>query len=122
MGRPGGEPSEFDQGRAAGEIAERLRGHDQHLARINGSMDRVADRLEALVRGNQELVLAVQRLGDAASSDRATVLTTAKALKDADDVRRDKTETRWSPMTRLLAVIGTLAALIAAIVAYIGLH
>ena len=41
--------------------------------------------------------------------DRATVLTTARALKDADDARRDKGDARWTPVQRLAAVLGGTA-------------
>jgi hypothetical protein len=79
----------FDRGAAAGEIAARLLGHDKHFEKINGSLDRVAEEMHGLK-------LAVQRLGDQAVSRDATVLTTAAALKDAEEARRDKTEQAWS--------------------------
>ena len=100
----------YDRGVAAGEIAQRLAGHDQHLAKINGSMDRVADEL-------RELRLQVQRLGDAMTADRATVVTTAAALKDADDARRDQNNQHWTPFQRGIAVIGAIGV-IATIVYY----
>jgi hypothetical protein len=100
----------YDRGVAAGEIAQRLAGHDQHLAKINGSMDRVADRLDALV-------LAVQRLADATAADRATVVTTAAALKDADEARRATDVRHWTPFQRGIAVIGAIGV-IATIVYY----
>jgi hypothetical protein len=54
--------------------------------------------------------LLMQRIIDSAAADRATVLTTAKALKDADDARRDKGEQKWTPIQRLALVLGALAA------------
>ena len=56
-----------------------------------------------------QLTLAVQRLGDAMTSDRATVLTTAAALKDAEEARRDRSDQGWSPWSRLFAA-GAAAA------------
>jgi hypothetical protein len=53
--------SEYDRGLAAGSVLSRLDSHDQHLSKINGSMDRVADELLQLNRGQQALLLAVQR-------------------------------------------------------------
>jgi hypothetical protein len=93
----------FERGAAAGEIAARLAGHDEHFAKINGSIGDMATELHAVA-------LAVQRLGDQAISRDATVVTTAAALKDAEEARRDKTEQRWSPLTRLSVVVGTIAA------------
>jgi hypothetical protein len=101
---------DYDRGVAAGEIAQRLAGHDEHLAKINGSMDRVAGRLDALV-------LAVQRLADATAADRATVVTTAAALKDADEARRATDVRHWTPFQRTFAVIGAIGV-VATIVYY----
>lgn len=109
------EPSAYDQGHVAGEIAARLAAHDQHFAQINGSMGRLADEMHALVLG-------VQRLGDAADADRATVVTTASALEKAEQARRDKTETRWSPMARLITVVVAVAVVAGVLVAYANLH
>ena len=103
------EPSSYDRGHVAGEIAARLADHDRHFAAINGSMGRLADEMHALVLG-------VQRLGDAADADRATVKTTATALKDADDARRDSTDQRWSPKAKLIAAVAAVAAAIEALV------
>jgi hypothetical protein len=95
----------YAKGVTAGEIAARLEGHDEHLAAINGSMGRVADELH-------ELTLAVQGLRDGAIARDATVITTAKALKDAGDVRREQSQQRWSPVTKGVAVIGGVVATI----------
>lgn len=94
----------FDRGHTAGEIAAQLRGHDAHFAQINGSIDRTAEALEGLR-------LDVQRLASEATSAAATVVTTAQALKDADDARRRTAEQSWSPFARLFAVVAALAAL-----------
>lgn len=96
----------YDRGAAAGEIAARLAGHDKHFATINGSLAEIAKEMHALT-------LAVQRLGDQAVSRDATVVTTAAALKDAEEARRSKDDQSWSPVARLFAVLGALAALAA---------
>jgi hypothetical protein len=95
---------DYERGHAAGTISERLREHDRHFERINGSMDMVGLRLG-------ELVMQVQRLADAAQADRATVVTTAAALKAAEDARRTKAESSWSPLGRLALIAGILASL-----------
>ena len=97
--------TEFDRGHTAGEIAARLAGHDKHFATINGS---IGD----MTREMHNLTLAVQRLGDQAVSRDATVVTTAAALKDAEEARRSQAESSWSPWQKLLAVIGGLVALV----------
>lgn len=98
----------YDRGVAAGLVLERLSGHDKHFADINGSMGRLADEMHSLV-------LQVQRLGDAAEADRQTVKVTAGALKDADDARRDQSTQRWSPMARVITVVGAVGAAVSTI-------
>ena len=102
------EPTAYDRGVTAGEISARLSGHDEHLAAINGSLERVADELHGLK-------LAVQRLADQAVARDATVVTTAKALKDAEDARRNTAEQRWSPVAKVFAALGALAAIAAVV-------
>lgn len=96
---------DYERGHNAGGIAERLASHDRHFEAINGSM---ADTVRAL----EALTLAVQRLSDQAISRDATVVTTAKALKEAEEARRDKTNQSWSPLARISAVAATIATLI----------
>jgi hypothetical protein len=95
----------FDRGTAAGQITARLAEHDKHFARINGSLETMASEMHAVNLG-------LQGLRDEAVASRATVLTTAAALKAADDARRDKTEQSWSPMTRLGAVVASAVGVI----------
>jgi hypothetical protein len=101
---------QFVAGRRAGEVAERLSGHDKHFAAINGSIADLATEMRSLV-------LAVQRLGDAMTADRATVLTTAAALKEAESARRDRSDQSWSPWSKALALAGGVAALVGAYLA-----
>jgi hypothetical protein len=114
--------SAFDRGVAAGEIAQRLKEHDKHFAQINGSMERVADELSGIK-------LQMQRMADAMSADRATVLTTAAAVEKEREstaqavekertTLRDQAETRWSPLMRWGVFAGILAA-IASVVAIV---
>ena len=96
----------YARGHAAGEIAARLKDHDEHLSRINGSMDNVAGELA-------KMNLNIQRLADSAESDRKTTVTTAAALKDADEARRDSAESHWSPVTKIIAVLMVLIGIAA---------
>ena len=107
--------SQYDRGVAAGEISQRLKEHDQHFAKINGSIERQVEtntRLRTeLTESIATLTLAIQRMSDAMTANEATVIKTAAALKDAEEARRDRSETTWSPLTRLSLVIGIIAAL-----------
>ena len=93
----------YDRGTVAGKIDARLANHDKHFAAINGSLEKVAKEMH-------ELTLAVQRLGDQAVSRDATVVTTAAALKDAEDARRSKSESAWSPWAKVLALVAGVVA------------
>lgn len=111
------EPSDYQRGVTAGEIESRLAGHDKHLARINGNLQDVATQLAALTMG-------IQRLADQAVARDATVITTADALKNAEDARRGASEERratveqqWSPKAKVMAVIGTVVAVASVVVA-----
>jgi hypothetical protein len=103
----------YERGAVAGAIDARLAGHDRHFREINGQLARIADEMH-------ETRLAVQRLADAASADRSTVVTTAAALKSADDARRDKSETAWSPLARVSLAVTILVGVIS--VAYLILR
>jgi hypothetical protein len=94
----------YDAGHTAGGIDARLAQHDVHFAQINGSIARVGNELA-------EVKLLLQRLADSADSDRRTVVTTASALKDAEDARRSSDTDHWSPWQKLFATVGALAAL-----------
>ena len=97
-----GNGAQFYRGVAAGEIAQRLKEHDTHLNKINGSMGDVAEKLGVLT-------LQMQRMEDAMTANEATVLKTASALKAAYDARRDQSTQRWSPLARIAATVGALA-------------
>jgi hypothetical protein len=98
----------YDRGVAAGQILERLAGHDRHFADINGHLATLA--IEA-----HSQTLQLQRLADAAEADRQTTIKTAAALKEAEEARRDQSTTRWTPFARLIAVLGAAGAAISTI-------
>ncbi len=118
MSGPGGD---YERGRVDAELAE----HASHLATINGSIERfatvLADLTLATNKSMSELILAIQRLADAADADRSTVKVTAEALEKAEVARRDRSEQGWTPFQRGLAVIGGLAAVAGAILAVLAL-
>lgn len=106
----------YDRGLTDGRIDARLAGHDRHFDAINGSLARIANELH-------DLKLAVQRLADQAVSDATTRIATAEALEKADLARRSRNEQRWSPVARLLAVLGVVVAVAAIVVSiYLGIR
>lgn len=96
---------EYARGEVAGRIDARLKRHDDHFSAING-------QLLSLTQSIQGLRLDVQRLGDQAQADAATVIATAAALKEAEEARRNQTENRWSPWTKVFAVVAVVATLV----------
>lgn len=84
-----GSSSDYDRGRVDAILAE----HSAHFSRINGSIDRFADRTELLAAEVGKLALQMQRLAN-------------------------RSETRWTAVGRLTAVTGALTAL-ATLAAYL---
>ena len=106
---------EYERGIGTGKIEQRLDGHDRHFEQINGSLERVAKNLA-------DLNMGIQRLLDSGTADRATVVTTAAALKSADDARRDKDAARWTPFQRGMGIIVVVATVAAVVVAILTRH
>jgi hypothetical protein len=110
----------FDRGRTAGEIAETLRRHDQHLGAINGSTEKTALALESLAQAQHKMAMQLQRLADQAESDAKTRVATASALKDAEEARRNVAETKWTPVARMVALVSVTATVAGLIIAFYG--
>jgi Mg2+ and Co2+ transporter CorA len=91
--------SDFDRG----VVAERLREHDRRLEKINGSVDRMADKSE-------DMATEMQRL-------RGELTAVRKSVEDAADAVRTATERRWAPLTRA----GIIAAILAAAATIAGI-
>ncbi|MDO8308554.1 MAG: hypothetical protein Q7V58_09415 [Actinomycetota bacterium] len=96
------------------------------LTRMEGVLNLVAfqvadhgKRLDRAETNIDALNLVTQRLGDDAQASRATALSLAKALKEADEARRDKSTAAWSPFQRVAIAISTLTALVALAVAFL---
>lgn len=93
----------FNRGARSGKVDARLEGHDAHFAAINGSLAKLAAEMANVSTG-------VQRLEDRFAASEKTVITTAAALKDADNARRDKETQGWSPLARWATGITVLTA------------
>jgi hypothetical protein len=107
--------SDYDDGVAAGKIVERLDHHDRHFRTINGSIDRLADRMG-------DVALQVQRLADQAIARDATAVALAAALKNAEEVRRHQGEQKWSPVSRTIAVILAVATVAGVVIALLSIR
>ncbi len=112
MSEPESTREAFARGEVSGKVDARLGDHDDHFHRINGSIDRMATAAELQANAIQALVLVVQRLTDKMDASETRVIATAKALKEADEARRDKDDQSWSPLARWSLAIGIIAALL----------
>lgn len=117
----------FARGKVAGEVDQRLQGHDVHFDKINGSLEKVAANMAALnmqvqgnlaqVQGNlAQVSMQVQRLTDKLNANEVTTVATALALKNADEVRREEADRGWSPLARWSTAVGILVALLSVVV------
>lgn len=108
-----GAQAAYDRGRAAGEISARLDSHETRLASLNGSLAEIA-------KGMADMALGMQRLGDQADSSAKTAIATAAALREAEELRRIKSERAWSPVQRLSLVVGLIATMITTILVLVA--
>ncbi|MER7587824.1 hypothetical protein ABTW72_09805 [Micromonospora sp. NPDC127501] len=98
----------YARGLDAGRIEQRLQGHDEHLRKINGSIDSMTQALRSLteeLRGNvtrfSANVTADRR--DAAERDKIA----AALVKEAGIVASERT-VRWTTWQRWFAVVGAI--------------
>lgn len=110
----------YDRGVDAGRIEARLDEFTRHFQVINGSVGDTARELRSLG-------LQVQRLADQAIADAMTRVSTAEAVEKARQeaagaieserrARVDRSDTAWSPVQKVIAVIGALATIVLMIV------
>lgn len=119
--RGAGEPTAYERGVKAGRIDEELANHGRRLDKINGSMEKVAERLGSIDGRFGDVHLALQQIKDQMVADIATVEATAKALKEAAEAQRQATEKRWSPVQKWIAVIVALVVVGGFVVALVTL-
>ncbi|MEU7842838.1 hypothetical protein AB0B39_17975 [Micromonospora sp. NPDC049114] len=98
----------YERGVGAGRIEQRLQGHDEHLRRINGSIDSMTRALQALteeLRANAALLSANVASGrrDAVERDKIAAVRIEEA--GLVDSRRTGRWTRWQ---RWGAVVGAV--------------
>lgn len=114
--------SEYARGHRQGEISQELREHAEHLARINGSMERVAVKLAEVSGQLAKLLQAIARIDQAMTADKETVRQTAAALRDQADVASTRDTARWTPLNRALVIVTTLVGAGGLVYLFIGPH
>lgn len=100
------------------------------LARMEGKIDRVGDRVLDLVPRVTRLEERTSVLEDLtlilsknAEAEEAKKIALALALKEADETRRNQSERSWTPIQRFMAVLaGIVGAASLAIYLYSTIH
>jgi hypothetical protein len=103
------EQDAYDRGKVDGLLAAKVEEQGQHLDRINGSMEKVATSLA-------DLVLGVSALEQQMAADEKTRISTAQALKDAEEARRTADESKWAPWARVTAIVVAATAVLTLVV------
>ncbi len=95
------------------------------LARMEGKLDRVQDRVTDLVPRVKELEDRTKDLEDItlslskdAAAEEAKKIALALALKEADETRRNQSEQTWTPVQRAMVILGGLVGAVALAIQY----
>ncbi|MDQ5861126.1 MAG: hypothetical protein M3536_02545 [Actinomycetota bacterium] len=95
------------------------------LARMEGKLDRVQDRVDELVPrvGKIEERLTAQEimtlgLSKDAGAEEAKKIALALALKEADETRRNQSEQTWTPVQRAMVILGGVVGAAALFIQY----
>ncbi|WP_328650162.1 hypothetical protein OG598_17470 [Micromonospora sp. NBC_00330] len=102
----------YARGLDAGRIEQRLQGHDEHLRRINGSIDSMTQALRSLteeLRGNVTLFSANVTAGRRDASERDRIA--AVRVEEAGIVESQRT-VRWTAWQRGFAVVGAIVLVV----------
>ena len=85
------------------------------LARMEGKLDRVQDRVTELVPRVSKLEDRTKDLEDItlslskdAAAEEAKKIALALALKEADETRRNQSEQSWTPIQRFMAILASI--------------
>lgn len=95
------------------------------LARMEGKIDRVKDRVEELIprvtkiedRLTAQEILTLSLSKDA-EAEEAKKIALALALKEADETRRNQSEQTWTPVQRAMVILGGVVGAAALIIQY----
>jgi hypothetical protein len=88
------------------------------LARMEGTLNLVADRVSGLMTRVDrhevdlgELKSATQTLSERMAAEATKAIALASALKEADEARRTKSETTWSPFAKTITAMAGLVGI-----------
>ncbi len=98
----------YARGMDAGRIEQRLQGHDEHLRKINGSIDSMTQALGSLT---EELRANVNLLGSNVTADRrdATERERIAAVRvEEAGLAESQRTVRWTAWQRWFAVVGAI--------------
>lgn len=95
------------------------------LARMEGKLDRVQDRVTELIPRVGKIEDRVTILENTtltltmnAEAEEAKKIAMALALKEADETRRNQSEQTWTPIQRFMAVLGGLGVASALVIQF----
>ncbi len=80
----------------------------ERLGTVTGRVDGHDRDIHLLQEGQSALRSETQTLREQAAADKKTAVALALALKEADENRRQKSESSWSPWQKVLAVLAGL--------------
>jgi len=95
---------EYERGREAGGVEQRLRGVEEHLVRNNGSIAEQVEQAKEMMGLIHVQTLAIQRLTDQLAANAKQ----DDALTNASQHRRSESERSWSLAARFTIVAGVL--------------
>lgn len=88
-----------------GRTETRLDHHDEQIAANRALIGRTVDI-------SASLSSTVQTLSEARVSDAAARVATAKAVKEARDTQEDQLRAAWSPVAKVVTVLGSIGVLV----------
>jgi len=101
----------YDRGVLDGRVAIRLDHHDDQIAATNVLLART-------VGISQTMASTLQTLTEARVTDAATRVATAQAVKEAKDTQEAQAKSSWSPVAKLVAIVGAAVGVIGLVVAF----
>lgn len=97
------------------------------LARMEGKLDRVQDRIMDLVPRVGKLEERADALENVtliltknAEAEEAKKIALALALKEADETRRNQSEQTWTPIQRFMAILASIIGAVALAIQFIS--
>jgi hypothetical protein len=84
----------------------------ERVVNVNGRVDKHEREITENRDDIAQLKSLTQTLKEGADADKKTAVALALALKEADETRRTKSESTWSPITRLFAILTGIATIV----------